>query len=49
LGVSLEELGVVGAVDGVEVLVPNELAPVEPLEPKLLPDVLLEPKLLVLL
>jgi hypothetical protein len=44
--VSLE---LVGALDGVEALPPIEVAPVEPLEPKLLPVELLEPKLVLLL
>jgi hypothetical protein len=38
-----------GAVDGVEVDPPIEVAPVDPLEPKLLPVELLEPKLVLLL
>jgi hypothetical protein len=46
--VSLDVLELLGVVDGVEALPPMELAPVEPLEPKLLPDEL-EPKVLVLL
>jgi hypothetical protein len=44
--VSLE---LVGVDDGVGVLPPIEVAPVEPLEPKLLPVELLEPKLVLLL
>jgi hypothetical protein len=48
LGVSDVELELLGAVEGVEVLPPIEVAPVEPLEPKLLPDGVLEPKLVLL-
>jgi hypothetical protein len=47
--VSDDVLGLLGAVDGVELLPPIEVAPVEPLEPKLLPVEVLEPKLVLLL
>jgi hypothetical protein len=47
--VSDEPVELLGEEDGVEELPPIDVAPVEPLEPKLLPDELLEPKLVLLL
>jgi hypothetical protein len=47
--VSDDVLELLGADEGVEELPPIEVAPVEPLEPKLLPVEPLEPKLVLLL